>query len=377
MGCTLAIGNRARSLRWRAVSAPDVLVIGGGIVGCAAALFAAEAGAAVVLLEAEAVASAASGRNAGSIQHPFDDVRAALYEESVAIHRRFGVIGAEAAGLLAVGDGPQVARAAVAAAAPFAGLAVEAVEGAALQALEPELAGGLSGALIAGTGFPAHPAAATRRLAEAARALGVRVEEGVRAAPVIDATGGRCVGVQTAGGAQRAAGAVLVAAGPWSSDLLDATGAWRPVGPLWGVTVQVELSGGRRVRHRIEEWTEAGELDAGGHFEATPLGDVTVLGASRATAAPDEAATAAAIRARAARFLPAVADAAVVVTRTCARPITADGLPLIGPVPGIDGLHVAAGHGPYGISLGPASGRIAADAVLGRAPAPAAFAPGR
>jgi glycine/D-amino acid oxidase-like deaminating enzyme len=41
--------------------------------------------------------------------------------------------------------------------------------------------------------------------------------------------------------------------------------------------------------------------------------------------------------------------------------------------PGIEGLHIAAGHGPYGISLGPASGRITADAILGRSDVPAAF----
>src|SRR5215470_8373494 len=82
---------------------PDVIVIGGGIVGCASALFLAEAGADVLLLEADEIASAASGRNAGSIQHPLDPARDALYEESIEIHRRFGIIGAEPAGFLAVG----------------------------------------------------------------------------------------------------------------------------------------------------------------------------------------------------------------------------------------------------------------------------------
>jgi glycine/D-amino acid oxidase-like deaminating enzyme len=68
-----------------------------------------------------------------------------------------------------------------------------------------------------------------------------------------------------------------------------------------------------------------------------------------------------------------IALGAGLATRTCGRPVTADALPLLGPVPGVVGLFVAAGHGPYGISLGPASGRIAADAVLGRCAAPDAF----
>jgi D-amino-acid dehydrogenase len=41
-------------------------------------------------------------------------------------------------------------------------------------------------------------------------------------------------------------------------------------------------------------------------------------------------------------------------------------------------VFVAAGHGPWGISLGPASARMVADLVLGRGPAiPAAFDPSR
>ena len=57
----------------------------------------------------------------------------------------------------------------------------------------------------------------------------------------------------------------------------------------------------------------------------------------------------------------------VVSVRACARPLSADGRPLLGPLPGVDGLFVAAGHGPWGISLGPGSARLVADAVLGRA----------
>ena len=54
------------------------------------------------------------------------------------------------------------------------------------------------------------------------------------------------------------------------------------------------------------------------------------------------------------------------------RPLTghfrADGRPLIGAVPGRSGLYVCAGHGPWGISTGPGSARLVADAILGRTP---------
>jgi len=38
---------------------------------------------------------------------------------------------------------------------------------------------------------------------------------------------------------------------------------------------------------------------------------------------------------------------------------------LLGPVPGLDGVHLLTGHGPWGISLGPGSARAVVDGVLG------------
>jgi D-amino-acid dehydrogenase len=86
---------------------------------------------------------------------------------------------------------------------------------------------------------------------------------------------------------------------------------------------------------------------------------------------PDPDAWVGAIRRGGVPFLPALANAEVRGLRTCARPQSLDGRPLIGA--GIDGLWVAAGHGPWGISTGPATARIAADAILSGAEVPAAL----
>jgi glycine/D-amino acid oxidase-like deaminating enzyme len=349
----------------------DVIVIGAGLLGTATAVFLAEAGLSVTVLERHTVAAAASGRNAGSIQHPMDS-RAPLYEETLEHYRRFGVIDGPPPGLLAVGRNAEDADLAVDAAAGFPELAPQRLDGDALLAEEPGLAPGLHGCLLA-TGYPARPAAATARFAQAARALGVTIEEGVAARPAIER--GRVVGADTDRG-RRPAGAVLVAAGPWTSALVDPSGAWRPVSALWGVTVQVALE--RPPRHRIEEWqVGVDDLTSPGQFEVTPVGDVSVLGATRTAAEPDPEAVAPDVRERAARFLPAVADAPTVTVRACGRPLSRDGMPWLGPVPHAEGLHVATGHGAYGISLGPASARIAADALLGRGPVPAAYAADR
>ncbi|MEO6294681.1 MAG: FAD-dependent oxidoreductase, partial [Candidatus Limnocylindria bacterium] len=74
---------------------------------------------------------------------------------------------------------------------------------------------------------------------------------------------------------------------------------------------------------------------------------------------------------RAAAFLPAVLDAEIVGRRMCARPQSVDGRPFIGAVGDMDGLFICAGHGPWGISTGPASAAMAARAVLdGTSPMP-------
>jgi glycine oxidase len=95
---------------------------------------------------------------------------------------------------------------------------------------------------------------------------------------------------------------------------------------------------------------------------------------------PDPPAWLAALRRVGARYVPAVAEAPLVGLRHCARPVSVDGRPLIGAVDGIDGLFVAAGHGPWGISTGPGSARLVADLILrriGRSDLPQALDPNR
>jgi len=61
------------------------------------------------------------------------------------------------------------------------------------------------------------------------------------------------------------------------------------------------------------------------------------------------------------------------------RPMSIDDVPLIGRVPGRDGLWIATGHGMMGVSMSAATGQLVADLVAGRSPAvdPAAYSPAR
>jgi glycine/D-amino acid oxidase-like deaminating enzyme len=170
-----------------------------------------------------------------------------------------------------------------------------------------------------------------------------------------------------------------VAAGPWTPGLVDPGGAWRPIASLWGVNVEVHLAA--PPRHALEEvGIEQLVANPGAPpplFSLVTAGRTSSLGSTFLAEEPDAAALAPRLRENGARFVPALGETPIVSVRACARPLSADGRPLLGRAPGRDDVVVAAGHGPWGISLGPASGRLVADVVLGRGTPPAAFDPAR
>lgn len=343
---------------------PDVAVIGGGIVGCALAAFLAEGGAHVRLYEREAVAAGASGRNSGVVQHPLDAALAGLYEESLAHYRTLGhgfALPADAVGLLVVAERPDALGPPPAA---FPELRPQRLEGAELRAAEPALADGLVGYRL-DTGRPVPPAAAARAFAARAREAGAELVVGAEAAVAGDA--GRATGV-TVAGEHHPAGAVAVAAGPWTRAAVAGGELRLPVAPLWGVVVELALE--RPPVHVIEE-AGVDELTGaevpGELFSIVTAAGVSALGSTFEPARPDAAAVAPRLRERGARFVPEVRGAPGTGLRACARPVSADGRPLLGPLPGIEGAVVAAGHGAWGITLGPASARLVADGLLGRA----------
>jgi D-hydroxyproline dehydrogenase subunit beta len=351
--------------------APDVAVVGAGIVGCATAAFLAEAGAAVLVVERDGVAAAASGRNSGVLQHPMDAALAPLFEESLRHYRELGVLPDEPHGILVLADARADLTAELEALSAFPGLRAEALAPGEPAVLEPALAPDLAGVRL-DTGYPIGPTAATNAFAGRARAAGARIVTGAAAA----LTDG---GVEV-DGERRPAGAVVVAAGPWTPDVVDPAGGWRPIAPLWGVVVDVRLAA--PPRHSLEEAGVDQLVAAGGDppplFSLVTAGEASALGSTFLPERPDAEALVPRLRERGARFVPELASAPAGAVRACARPLSADGLPLLGHAPGRDDLFVAAGHGPWGMSLGPASARLVADLVLGRAGGPpAAFDPGR
>ena len=235
---------------------PDVAVIGGGIIGCSAAAILAERGATVVLFEATGIGAGASGRNLGAIQHPFDAVLSPLYHSSLEDYRRLAVaddgfaMPDHPAGVLMLNRDAEASRRQVqllTAAVPD--LRVEFIDADAVAAAEPSLVPGFAACRL-DTGYPIPPASATAAFSRLAARRGAQLRVGAAAEPWIEE--GVAMGVTLADGTRHPAGAVLIAAGPWSPPLVDPSGAWEPINRTWGVTVQLDL-GDAAPHHVIEE----------------------------------------------------------------------------------------------------------------------------
>lgn len=361
----------------------DVVVIGGGIIGCAAAAMIATRGMRVALVEGVAIGAGASGRNLGAIQHPFDPVLAPVYHESL---ERYAALADGSDGRFRIGERPAglllVTRDSEAAgrqAARMAGAVPELVPAFVppdeLERLEPSLAAGLAGVRLA-TGYPVPPAAATEAWAALAADRGARLLVGSPGRPVLEE--GDAVGVRLDDGTRIAADRIVVAAGPWSPALVDPSGAWRPIVRTWGVTLQLRL-GAAAPAHIVEEdevdavnraaaatarAAEADHAEPPSLFSIASAAGVSTLGSTFLPTEPDPTRLEPLLLRRAAAFLPAIGEAEVVGRRVCARPQSVDGRPFIGPVGEVANLFVCAGHGPWGISTGPASAAIVARAVL-------------
>src|SRR3954451_4387079 len=202
--------------------APDVAVIGGGIVGTALAAELAARGVRVTLYERSVVAAGASGRNSGAVWYPADPVLGALYRASLARYRSLPAeladalpvdaperafrLGESPVGILEVGwDEDALRRSAAAGATTTPQLSPAYVTPAELRRLEPGLADGLA-AVRLDIGFPVAPAAATHALVALAVARGAVLREVAEVR--VEANRGAAVGV-VVDGAVEAAGAVV------------------------------------------------------------------------------------------------------------------------------------------------------------------------
>jgi D-amino-acid dehydrogenase len=236
-----------------------------------------------------------------------------------------------------------------------------------------------------------RPESLTAGLARTLRALGVEIREGVSVERV--AAGPRVLTRSGSGLAlthKRRAGyshvamqdltplvvdRVVVAAGPSSPPLLASLGIRVPLVGARGYSVTIR-GGDTRPRHAL--YLAEAKVGISSYVDSVRIAGVFELG--RKSAALD--------RRRLARMVATVdpyfaewrpSEERAELEWAGLRPMTADGLPLIGPAPALEGVYVATGHGMLGVTLAPATAALLAPLVLeGKAdPVLEPFRPGR
>ena len=177
--------------------------------------------------------------------------------------------------------------------------------------------------------------------------------------------GERVVGVRTAAGELRA-GQVVLAAGAWTGQLGAWVGAALPTRPVRGQMLAIEATeppyglrhiingAGGYLVPRADGTVAVGATvdEAGFDLRVTPEGLVWLTGLLHALA-------------------PALGGARLVETWAGLRPGSGDDRPLLGRVPGYEGLWVATGHFRGGILWAPVTGEIMASSIRAGQPDPA------
>jgi glycine oxidase len=345
-----------------------VVVIGGGIMGCASALALAERGVRVTVLEravpgAEASSAAAGILGAQAELHepgPLVEVflkSRAMYPEWVnkLTNGNALAVGYAQSGIMRLARTEQedAALARVAEWQQAHGLQAECLDRQAVREVEPSVSDAIVSALYFRDDAQVEPLLLLRALGLALARAGVEVRSG-SIVKKITVSGGRATGVDLDDGAL-SADAVVLAAGSWSSLVPGAPARALEVKPVRGQVVQLEqrsctlktivMSSSTYVVPRGD-----GRLICGATMEHVGFHkDVTVSGLS-------------ALLEGAVSAVPSLASASFVTAWSNFRPFVATALPLVGPTE-IPGLFLATGHHRNGILLAPWTGLAVADAI--------------
>jgi D-amino-acid dehydrogenase len=401
------------------LSAPRVAVVGGGVIGVSCAYHLARRGADVVLLERDRIGAGASSGNAGTISagHPplnrpgrvrealrrMLDATSPLYirpgwnprlwhwllgfarrctpEHVEASMRIMAPLGKHA--LAAFDDVFAAERIEcdyrdegyydVCMTSPGLeeaeheamlieryGYHPEVVGGEELRRREPELGPEVVGGVYYPEAATLDPGLFLRRLAQAARRHGVDIREGV-AVRAVPKRGGRVKGVRLASGSVEPADAVVLATGPYSLRLARRVGVRLPVQPGKGYHRDIPIGPNGAPRLRIacvlhETAVFCTPMDTFVRFAGTMefSGHNRVLRRARLQQ----------LTRAARRHIPGLGSARPVSEWCGLRPMSVDGLPIVGSLGGVEGLSVATGHGMLGLTLGPLTGEMIANLVL-------------
>jgi D-amino-acid dehydrogenase len=157
-------------------------------------------------------------------------------------------------------------------------------------------------------------------------------------------------------------GKVILAGGAWSRRFGEQLEVQIPVEPQRGQIIHLELPG-------VDTGNWPIISAPNGHYIVCWPDSRVVVGATREACSGFNPYTTASgiheVLAEALHMAPGLRDARIQETRAGLRPMTPDGLPVMGTIPNVTGVYLATGHGSTGQQLGPYSGKLAADWALG------------
>lgn len=344
------------------MTTPDVLIVGGGIVGAAVARALAVEGVAVEIVDSGAEPGIATQASAGMLA-PLIEMRESealmglairgrdRYRElAPALREESGVdIGLWLDGILrlAFTEDDEVSLRNAVAWQRQQGFNTEWLSAGELRQRCPGVSPEARGAKLAPEDGALTPLAALEALLVSAAARGTRLVRG-ETVLAVETDEGQVTGVRTRTG-HRPAGAVVVAAGCWSGRL---GGLPRPL--------SVEPVRGQMLAYDWPEQEPAAILYGGGGYllkrgtEALVGATMEFMGFDPSTTPSGEADLAV----RAARIFPTLAKAPIRRRWSGLRPCTPDGRPMVGQDPNLPNLWYATGHGRNGVLLATVTGDI-------------------
>jgi glycine/D-amino acid oxidase-like deaminating enzyme len=348
-----------------------VAVVGGGAIGTSIAYFLARRGAEVTLIERTAIACAASGKSGGFLALDWCDGTPlqALARRSFQLHAELAEkLGGEAWGYRRMttyggyadarsgetgspGDGRAAGRCGERVGWVSGGVAIDRRLG------TPE------------TTAQVHPQKFTQAMMRAAEDFGATLLIATVAGMRLSADGSHATGVELASGKTLQADAVVIAMGPWSIQ----AAAWLPIPRIFGLkghSLVFETGADIPAEALFLEFAERNGAASAPEIFPRADGTTYVCGISSESPVPEDPAGVTPdpgaldrLEAICRDISPHLAAAKVLARQACYRPVTANGLPLIGAVPGVAGAYVATGHSVWGILNAPATGEAMAEMV--------------
>ena len=362
----------------------DVVVIGGGVIGCAVAYYLAKRGARVTVVERFGIGNGSSAANTGSINMATKKPGIAL-SLGMASQRLYGGLAQElgcdleytVTGKLIVAE-TETELAYIeemCAGQRAAGAVVEMVSAARCRELNNLLEGRVLGGLYCPTDAQSNPFLVTQAYADAARNRGVRVMTHT-AVDAIETADGRVSAVATSQGRLRADW-VVNAAGAYAAGIGKMAGAVHDVRPWRGQLVVLEatedlpvvgVSGASQMlsKHAPAAADRArGPLKAALYYCRRPFSGTVLLGSTYEFAGYDLRTSqdgVAGICLCVTRAMPRLRKLNAVRSWAGLRPHSPTG-PILGRAGGADGYLVATGHGGDGMALAPITGLYLAETI--------------